>query len=124
MLSVSINSVNPAEVGSALLVVALVENPTLAGIAGLDSATQGALSRMIEMKDFRGSRDEMLHLTGVPKGPRRILLVGMGAVTDRRASFRRAATLAARNAHRTRVGEMAWYSGQIDRRRPRPSPLG
>ena len=77
MVSVSINSVNPAEVGSALLVVALVENPTLAGIAGLDSATQGALSRMIEMKDFRGSRDETLHLTG-SKGPRRILLVGMG----------------------------------------------
>ena len=113
MLTVSINSVNPAEVGSAMLVVALVENPTLAGIAGLDSATQGALSRMIEMKDFRGSRDETLHLTGVPKGPRRILLVGMGPVTDRRASFRRAATLAARNAQRLGVGEMAWYSGQI-----------
>ncbi|HMG00279.1 MAG TPA: M17 family peptidase N-terminal domain-containing protein, partial [Gemmatimonadaceae bacterium] len=80
MLSVSINSVNPAEVGTALLVVALVENPTLAGIAGLDGATEGALSRMIEMKDFRGTRDETLHLTGVPKGPRRLLLVGMGTV--------------------------------------------
>ena len=113
MLSVSINSVNPAEVGTALLVVALVENPTLAGIAGLDAATQGALSRMIEMKDFRGSRDEILHLTGVAKGPRRLLLIGMGAVTDRKASFRRAAALAARNAHRLGVGEMVWYSGQI-----------
>jgi leucyl aminopeptidase len=113
VVSVSINSVNPAEVGAALLVVALAENPTLAGIAGLDSATQGALSRMIEMKDFRGSRDETLHLTGVAKGPRRILLIGLGAVTDRRASFRRAATLAARNAQRLGVGEMAWYSGQI-----------
>ena len=56
MLSVSINSVNPAEVGTALLVVALGENPTLAGIAALDTATQGALSRIIENKDFRGSR--------------------------------------------------------------------
>ena len=113
MLSVSINSVNPAEVGTALLVVALVENPTLAGIAGLDSATDGALTRMIEMKDFRGARDETLHLTGVAKGPRRLLLVGMGAVTDRKAAFRRAATLAGRNAHRLGVGEMVWYSGQI-----------
>ena len=113
MLSVSINSVNPAEVGTALLVVALVENPTLAGIAGLDSATDGALTRMIEMKDFRGARDEILHLTGVAKGPRRLLLVGMGAVTDRKAAFRRAATLAGRNAHRLGVGEMVWYSGQI-----------
>ena len=113
MLSVSINSVNPAEVGTALLVIALVENPTLAGIAGLDSATDGALSRMIEMKDFRGTRDETLHLTGVAKGPRRLLLVGMGPVTDRKAAFRRAATLAGRNAQRLGVGEMVWYSGQI-----------
>lgn len=113
MLAVSINSASPAEVGTALLVVALPENPTIAGIAGLDSATQGALARSIEMKDFRGARDEMLHLTGFAKGPRRILLVGMGAVTDRRAAYRRAATLAARNAHRLGVGEMVWYSGQI-----------
>ena len=113
MLSVNINSVNAAEVGTALLVVALPENPTLAGIAGLDAAMQGALSRTLEMKDFRGARDETLHLTGVAKGPRRVLLVGMGNVADRRASYRRAATLAARNAQRLGVGEMVWYSGQI-----------
>jgi leucyl aminopeptidase len=113
VVAVSINSANPAEVGAALLVIALPENPTLAGITGLDSATQGALTRMIDMKDFRGSRDEILHLTGAAKGPRRLLLIGMGAVSDRRASFRRAATLAARNAQRLGVGEMAWYSGQI-----------
>jgi len=113
VLAVSINSGSPAEVGTSLLVIALPENPTIAGIAGLDSAAQGSLSRSIEMKDFRGSRDEMLHLTGFAKGPRRLLLIGMGAVTDRRASLRRAATLAARNAHRLGVGEMVWYSGQI-----------
>jgi leucyl aminopeptidase len=113
VLAVSINSVNPAEVGTALLVVALGENPTLAGIAALDSATEGALGRMIEMKDFRGSRDETLHLTGVAKGPRRLLLIGMGNVSDRKSAFRRAATLAARNAHRLGVGEMVWYAGQI-----------
>ena len=107
MLSVTINAVNPAEVGTALLVIALSENPTLAGIAALDTASQGALTRTIEMKDFRGARDETLHLTGFAKGPRRLLLVGMGAVTDRRAAFKRAATLAARNAHRLGVGEMA-----------------
>ncbi len=113
MLAVSINSGSAAEVGTSLLVIALPENPTIAGIAGLDSAAQGSLSRSIEMKDFRGSRDEMLHLTGFAKGPRRLLLIGMGAVTDRRAALRRAATLAARNAHRLGVGEMVWYSGQI-----------
>jgi len=113
VVAVGIISASPAEIGTAFLVVALPENPTLAGIAALDTATQGALTRSIEMKDFRGSRDEMLHLTGPGKGPRRILLIGMGQVTDRRASFKRAATLAARNAHRLGVGEMVWYSGQI-----------
>lgn len=113
MVSVSIASQSPIEVGTSLLVVALPENPTLAGIAALDGATQGALTRMIDMKDFRGSRDEILHLTGFSKGPRRILLVGMGTVTERRASLKRAATLAARNAHRLGVGEMVWYSGEI-----------
>jgi leucyl aminopeptidase len=113
VLSVIINAVNPAEVGTALLVIALPENPTLAGIAALDTASQGALTRTIDMKDFRGTRDETLHLTGFAKGPRRLLLVGMGAVTDRRAAFKRAATLAARNANRLGVGEMVWYSGQI-----------
>ncbi|HET9636120.1 MAG TPA: leucyl aminopeptidase [Gemmatimonadaceae bacterium] len=113
MLSVSIASQSPIEVGTSLLVIALPENPTLAGIAALDAATQGALTRMIDMKDFRGARDETLHLTGFTKGPRRILLVGMGAITERRASLKRAATLAARNAHRLGVGEMVWYSGEI-----------
>jgi len=113
VLAVGINSASPAEVGTSLLVIALPENPTIAGIAGLDAAAQGALSRTLEMKDFRGSRDEMLHLTGFAKGPRRLLLVGMGAVSDRRASLRRAATLAARNAQRLGVGEMVWYSEQI-----------
>ncbi|HEY4733705.1 MAG: leucyl aminopeptidase [Gemmatimonadaceae bacterium] len=113
MVSVSINSASPTEVGTSLLVVALPENPTIAGIAGLDSAAQGSLSKSIEMKDFRGGRDEMLHLTGFAKGPRRLMLLGMGSMSDRRASLRRAATLAARTAHRLGVGEMVWYSGQI-----------
>ncbi|HYU54183.1 MAG TPA: leucyl aminopeptidase [Gemmatimonadaceae bacterium] len=113
MVSVSINSANPAEVGTALLVVALPENPVVGGLRDLDAIVQGALTRSIEMKDFRGSRDETLHLSGVAKGPRRLLLIGMGAVTDRRASLRRAATLAGRNAHRLGVGDMAWYSEQI-----------
>jgi leucyl aminopeptidase len=113
VVSVSLNSANPAEVGTALLVVALPENPVLGGLSDLDAMVQGALSRSFEMKDFRGSKDETLHLTGVATGPRRLLLIGMGAVTDRRASLRRAATLAGRNAHRLGVGDMAWYSEQL-----------
>jgi leucyl aminopeptidase len=113
VVSVSINSANPAEVGTALLVVALPENPVVGGLGDLDAMLQGAVSRSIEMKDFRGSRDETLHLSGTAKGPRRLLLIGMGVVTDRRASLRRAAALAGRNAHRLGVGDIAWYSDQI-----------
>ncbi|HMI55531.1 MAG TPA: M17 family peptidase N-terminal domain-containing protein, partial [Gemmatimonadaceae bacterium] len=113
MVAVSIGSGNPAEIETPLLVVPLTENPTLAGLSALDAGTQGALGRTLEMKDFRGTRDETLHLTGVAKGPRRLLLIGMGNVTDRRAAFKRAAALAARNAQRLGVGEMVWYSADI-----------
>jgi leucyl aminopeptidase len=113
-LSVQLNAGNPAETGTPLLAIALVENPSLAGIAALDTASSGALARTLEMKDFRGARDECLHLTGVVKGPRRLLLVGMGPVTDKRASLKRAATLAARNALRLGVGELVFYAGQIN----------
>ena len=65
MVSVSIASQSPIEVGTSLLVIALPENPTLAGIAALDAATQGALTRMIDMKDFRGSRDACTKLAGM-----------------------------------------------------------
>jgi leucyl aminopeptidase len=113
VVAVSIGSGNPAEIETPLLVVPLTENPTLAGLSALDAGTQGALGRTLEMKDFRGTRDETLHLTGVAKGPRRLLLIGMGNVTDRRAAFKRAAALAARNAQRLGVGEMVWYSADI-----------
>jgi Cytosol aminopeptidase family, N-terminal domain. len=82
MLDVQLSAANPAETGTSLLAIALMENPSLAGIAAIDTASSGALARTFEMKDFRGTRDEMLHLTGIAKGPRRLLLVGMGAVTD------------------------------------------
>jgi len=113
-LSVQLNAGNPAETGTPLLAIALVENPSLAGIAALDTASSGALARTLEMKDFRGKRDECLHLTGVVKGPRRLLLVGMGAVTNRPASLKRAATLAARQALKLCVGEVVFYAGQIN----------
>ncbi len=114
MLQVQLSAGNPAECGTSLLAIALVENPSLAGIAALDTAASGALARTIEMKDFKGTRDEILHLTGVVKGPRRLLLIGMGAVTDKRASLKRAASLAARQGQKLGVGEITFYAGQID----------
>jgi leucyl aminopeptidase len=114
MLEVQLSAANPAETGTSLLAIALMENPSLAGIAAIDTASSGALARTFEMKDFRGARDEMLHLTGIAKGPRRLLLVGMGAVTDRLASLKRAGSLASRQAMKLGVGEIVFYAGQIN----------
>ena len=114
MLNVQLSAANPAETGTSLLAIALMENPSLAGIAAIDTASSGALARTFEMKDFRGTRDETLHLTGVAKGPRRLLLVGMGTVTDKLASLKRAGALAARQGQKLGVGELVFYAGQIN----------
>ncbi|HEU4641073.1 MAG TPA: leucyl aminopeptidase [Gemmatimonadaceae bacterium] len=96
-----------------LLVIALAKGATPGGaIASLDSALGGALARTLERRDFRGARDETLHLTGAERGPRRILLVGLGDATDPAAALRRAGGLAARQARRMGVPALAWWDGR------------
>ncbi|HEX7942782.1 MAG TPA: hypothetical protein VF488_13305, partial [Gemmatimonadaceae bacterium] len=57
-----------------LLVIALAKGATAGGaLAPLDAALGGALGRTLERRDFRGTRDETLHLAGAERGPRRIL---------------------------------------------------
>lgn len=72
----------------------------------LDKALGGALKRTFDRRDFRGGRDEQLHIVGGSRGPRRVLLVGMGAATTKGAALRRAAALAGRQAHRAGVGAL------------------
>ncbi len=72
----------------------------------LDKALGGALKRTFDGRDFRGGRDEILHLGGWTRGPRRVLLIGMGKPKDTVVALRRAATLAARQAHRLGVGSL------------------
>jgi leucyl aminopeptidase len=78
-------------------------------IRKLDEALGGAIGRLLDRRDFRAGRDETVHLVGGPKGPQRILLVGMGAVTDAPVALRRAAMIAARFARRTGAREIGWY---------------
>jgi leucyl aminopeptidase len=54
-----------------------------------------------------------MSVLGVEGGVERVLLVGMGKVTDRRAALRRAATLAARRAHQAGVGKMTIHAGAL-----------
>jgi hypothetical protein len=76
----------------------------------LDKALGGALSRFHERREFRGSRDETLHLAGVAKGPARILLIGIGSPSDRNGALKRAAAIGARQGHKMGVGSLAWHS--------------
>ena len=93
-----------------LLVLPLAKGAKLDdAIAGLDEALGGAITRVIDRRDFRFGRDETMHLVGAAKGPQRILLVGLGAVTEASGAFRRAAMISARFARRTGAREIAWY---------------
>ena len=95
-----------------LLAVTLAKGDALDDqLRGLDDALGGALSRVIERRDFRAGRDETMHLVGGTKGPQRVLLVGLGGVTETQVAIRRAAMIAARFARRTGAPELAWYHG-------------
>ena len=108
-----------------LLIVALGSNPTVdAALDAADRATNGALRRAVERRDFRGGRDELLHLAGGAQGVQRVLLVGMGSGTDRVGGIRRAATLGARQAQRMGVARAAFYAGALDATAAEAATLG
>ena len=77
------------------------------GLATLDVALGGAITRSFARGAFVGNRDEVLHLSGGDSGPERVLLVGMGAVTDGRTALKRAAQLAGRRANGLNTAAMA-----------------
>jgi leucyl aminopeptidase len=82
-------------------------------LRALDRVYGGQLSLALRERAFRGGRDELYALSqGGRRGPRRVLLVGIGG-GERSAGLRRAATLAARTAHRQGVGTMAFFAGPL-----------
>ncbi|MFL5606677.1 MAG: leucyl aminopeptidase [Gemmatimonadaceae bacterium] len=108
----------PAALGALdipLLVVVLPAGATLdAALAPLDATLGGALTRTLERRDFRGGRDETLHLMGAATGPKRVLLLGIGKTTERAGALRRAGAIAARQGGKMGVGELAFYAGALD----------
>jgi leucyl aminopeptidase len=108
----------PADLGALdipLLVIALPAGAAAdAALAPLDRTLGGALGRTLERRDFRGSRDETLHLSGAATGPRRVLLLGLGKPVQRAGALRRAGAIAARQAGRMGVGELAVYAGPLN----------
>jgi leucyl aminopeptidase len=97
-----------------LLVVALPSGARVDGaLTALDATLGGALARTIDRRDFRGGRDESLHLAGAANGPRRVLLLGLGKPTDRAAAIRRAGALAARQGAKMGAGSLAFHAGTM-----------
>jgi leucyl aminopeptidase len=80
----------------------------------LDEAMGGALTRSLQRGDFKGGRDETLHLDGAGAGAQRVLLVGVGTPTEPVAAYRRGASLLGRQAHRTGAGSLAVVAPAAD----------
>ena len=113
-LSVSLAS-SVDDLATPLLAVALASGETLPAALGvLDGRLGGALSRAISRRDFRGSRDEALHVGGADSGVERVMLVGLGKAEDRRAALRRAGAVAARAAAKLGTGAIAFYAADLD----------
>ncbi|MEP6620502.1 MAG: leucyl aminopeptidase [bacterium] len=115
-MKLSLNTA-PASLGALaapLLVVALAGGEGLdAALTPLDAALGGALTRSLERRDFRGGRDETLHLVGAATGPGRVLMIGLGTPVDRASALRRAGALAARQAGRMGTGSLSMYAGAL-----------
>jgi hypothetical protein len=81
---------------------------------GFDELVGGAIKRSVDSRQFRGARDEQLHVTGA-QGTR-ILLIGIGSPTDKAGALRRAASIAARQAAKLGATSAVFYGGDTDAR--------
>lgn len=118
--NVTLSGADAASLQAPVLFVALTTDTALpASLASLDVATGGSIAAAVTQRDFRGSRDELLFLSGVSSGPRRIALIGVGAAPVTVHALRRAAALAARTAGKLGTGSLAiagdaFTPGQIE----------
>ena len=98
-LSFSVRCAESSTLDTGVLAVLCPKGDTMpAELGALDAAVGGAISRLFSRRSFAGKRDDVLHLAGGASGPERILLVGMGDVTDRPVALKRAAQLAGRKS--------------------------
>jgi leucyl aminopeptidase len=112
-VELGLNSAGVAQFKTPLLAIAFDEHPDSGPISDLDGTLGGAIQRAIASREFRGAKDETLQFGGPENGARRVLLVGMGKVTDRPGSLRRAAAIAARQATKLGSGAAAFYARGI-----------
>jgi leucyl aminopeptidase len=126
-MTLSLSSAAPdlGALDTPLLVVALATAPKMsAELQPVDTITGGALGRALTRRDFRGGRDETLHLSGGERGVQRVLLIGMGAASDRTAALRRVGAIAGRQANKLGVGRMAFFAGTMNAAEVEAAGLG
>ncbi len=123
--AISLGGESPKTFNGSLLGIALGEGTPVSGpLADLDAALGGSIQRAVESRDFRSGKDEIFHLSGAAGAARRVLLVGMGKITDRPGSIRRAAAIAARQAMKLGSGDLAFYAGDLDERETEAAVVG
>lgn len=113
MLKISAGSSELGILQTPALAILLEQLSGSPDLGSLDGTIAGAVRRVTASRDFRGARDETLHLLGAEQGVERVLLVGMGKVSDRLASLKRAAAIAARKANQAGFGRVAIYAGDV-----------
>jgi leucyl aminopeptidase len=90
-LELAVRAADPSAVKTPLLALLLPAGNALpTGLKKLDAAMNGVLSRALKRGDFRGGRDETLHMQGTEGGAERVLLVGLGKPNSLALGLRRA----------------------------------
>jgi len=114
-LSLALRDGDAADIETPLLGVLLPAGTELPpALRALDERLDGAIRRTLARADFRGARDESLHLDGGSSRAGRVLLVGLGAPTELPAALRRGASLLGRKAHGMGVGALAVVAPDTD----------
>jgi leucyl aminopeptidase len=124
-LTINYRRTDLGALNSPLLAIALPsDGPPPPAVAALDSLLGGSMTRTLARRDFRGGRDETLHLSGAAKGVERVLLVGMGKGTERPAAIRRAAAIAARRGVSMGSGHVDFYAGAVTEEEAEAATVG
>jgi leucyl aminopeptidase len=124
-LALSVRAADFASLDTPLLVLALPASAAVdETLNPLDRRVGGVLRRTLERREFRGGRDELLHLSSTTAGVERVLLVGMGKAEDRVAALRRAAALAARQAGKLGAKRLAFFAAGLTEQEAEATALG
>jgi leucyl aminopeptidase len=114
MLKISAGSSDLGALRTPALAILLEQGANAPNLGTLDSGLAASVRRVLDSRDFRSGRDETLQLLGVERSVERLLLVGMGKVTDRGSALKRAAAIAARKATQLGFGRLAIYAGNVN----------